>query len=279
MKKSIFALLFLMVGLFSFSQDSPSSTWAKNKVVIDGQPYEWNLPLKNYDNVTGLFFDLENDGTNLYLCFQTKNEMNEEKILRSGMKIILSSKINGKHKSIIDFPLPASKLPESKDEVKPDPLSPHENRHASMLEKDTLMEVKGFTSKDGIISSRDVSSIHAAINWDSSRVFTYELAIPLVEMFGSGYDLKDLSKGIFLDVIINPVHSDNSQNRGQGGYSGRGGGRMGGGGGRMGGGGGYGGMRQGGNRMGEEGSGQYQGGNSFMSQKTELKQKFILATE
>src|SRR5665213_700675 len=101
MKKSILGLVFITVSAFSFAQDSPSSTWAKNKVVVDGKPTEWNLPLKNYDNETGLFFDFENDSTNLYLCFQTKNEMNEEKIMRAGMKIILSSKINGKHKSII----------------------------------------------------------------------------------------------------------------------------------------------------------------------------------
>ena len=266
MKKSILGLVFITVSAFSFAQDSPSSTWAKNKVVVDGKPTEWNLPLKNYDNETGLFFDFENDSTNLYLCFQTKNEMNEEKIMRAGMKIILSSKINGKHKSIIDYPLPPSKSPAAKDEVQPDPMAPHEDRHAAFIKKDTLMEVKGFTNKNGIISSNDLSSIHAAINWDSSRVFTYELAIPLTELFGSGYDLKDLSKGISLDVVINAVHGGNMQNRGEGGYPGRGGGRMGGG---------YG----GGNRMGEQGGGQYQGGNPFMYQKTELKQKFILATE
>ena len=112
MKKSILGLLFIVVSAFSFAQDSPSSTWAKNKVVVDGNSREWNLPLKNYDKVTGLFFDFENDSTNLYLCFQTKYEMNESRIMRAGIKIILSNKINGKHKSVIDFPLPASKFPE-----------------------------------------------------------------------------------------------------------------------------------------------------------------------
>ncbi len=277
MKKFFFALIFLSISAILSAQDGPSSTWAKNKVVVDGTPNEWSLPLKNYDNTTRLFFDFENDSTHLYLCFQTKDEMNEAKIMRAGMKIILSDKINGKHKSIIDFPLQASKAPEAKDEIQPDPMAPHKDLHAAFLEKDSLMEVKGFTGKNGIISSRDVSGIHAAINWDSSRVFTYELAIPLTEMFGSGYDIKDLSKEISLDVIINAVHAGNySQNGGgENGYSGRGGGR---GGGRMGGGG-YGGMHQGGNRMGGQENGQFRGDRLAMSQKTEMKQKLVLATQ
>lgn len=266
MKKSIFVFLFLTVSMFSFAQDSPSSTWAKNKVVVDGNSQEWNLPLKNYDKVTGLFFDFENDSTNLYLCFQTKYEMNESRIMRAGIKIILSNKINGKHKSVIDFPLPASKFPEKKDEIQPDPLARHEDKHAEFLKKDTLMDVKGFATKNGMISTRDTSGIHAAINWDTANVFTYEIAIPFKEMFGNSYDLKNLSKEISLEVVINATRADNLPNReGESEDSERGGG--------------YGGMRQGGNRMGGQRSGQYQGNRQAMFPKTELKQKFILATE
>lgn len=248
MKILFIVSVFLLVSVFSLAQDSPSSTWAKNEIVIDGKPYEWNFPLKNYDNTTRLFFDFENDSTHLYLCFQTKDQMNEEKIMEAGMKVILTNKINGKHKSAIDFPLPASKAPEKSDEIQPDPMAPHQNRHAAFLERDTLMEIKGFTGKNGIISSRDTSGIHAAINWDSSRVFTYELSIPFKEIFGNGYDLKDFSKGISLNVIINALHAGNSQNRnGENEYSGR-----------------------------EAGAGRYR---QAMFQKTEMKQKFVLATE
>lgn len=205
MKKSFLFFLFVSISTFSFAQEAPVSSFAKNKIIIDGNPEEWNLPLKHYDNTTRLFFDFENDANHLYLCFQAKDEMNEVKILKAGMKIILSSKINGKHKSVINYPLPAPKTSENNDEITSDPMATRPDNHATFLAKDTLMEVKGFATQSGTISSKDTAGIHAAINWDSSKTFTYEIAIPLKEMFGENYDIKELSKDISLEVVINAV--------------------------------------------------------------------------
>ncbi|MGN6194744.1 MAG: hypothetical protein ACTHOB_07375 [Ginsengibacter sp.] len=266
--KSFFTISLILITALSFAQTETGSQWTKNKIIVNGSAYDWNPPLKHYDNQTALFFDFKNDSNTLYLCFQTKDEMNEAKILRSGMKVILSDKINGKHKSVINFPLPFKHAAKSnqQDEIKPDPLASPQSRRVSFLAADTLMEVKGFTNSDGIISTGN-SDIQAAINFDSSNTLTYEIAIPFKELFGSDYDLKDISKDISLNVIINAM-ADHSEGGG-GGYSGRsghGGGRMGGG---------YGGMQRG-NRMGGEG-GQYQFDRAALLQKTELKQKFALS--
>lgn len=266
--KSFLTINLILITAFSYAQTETGSQWTKNKILIDGNAYDWNPPLKHYDNETALFFDFKNDSSNLYLCFQTKDEMNEAKILGSGMKIIISDKINGKHKSVINFPLPyhhAAKSTEQ-DEIKPDPLASRQSRRASFLAADTMMEVKGFTNSNGIISTKN-SDIHAAVNFDSSNTLTYEIAIPFKELFGSDFNLKDVSKDISLNVIINAMQ--NHSEGGRGGYSGRGGY----GGGRMGGG--YGGMHSG-NRMGGEGE-QNQFNRAAMAQKTELKQKFSLS--
>lgn len=210
MKKSFLFFLLVAVSMFSFAQEAPVSTFAKNKIFIDGNPADWNLPLKHYDNTTRLFFDFENDANHLYLCLQAKDEMNGEKIVKAGMKIILSSKINGKHKSVINYPLPAPKASEKDDEITRDPLVNRSDNHATFLAKDSLMEVKGFAMQSGIISSKDTAGIHAAINWDTSKTLTYEIAIPLKEMFGENYDINDLSKEISLEVVINGVPYGNS---------------------------------------------------------------------
>lgn len=267
MKKSFSFFLLISLSAISFAQEIPVSSFAKNKIIIDGNAAEWNLPLRHYDNATGLFFDFENDGNNLYLCFQTRDEMNEVKILQAGMKIILSSKINGKHKSVINFPLPVSKTSENKEIIKPDPMSVRPDRHATFLGGDSLMEVKGFATKNGTISSRDTSGIHAAINWDSSKTFTYELAIPLKEMFGNDYNVKELSNNISMEVVVNAMSPGNRSqfSGGENGFSERD---------RAGGSGGM----HGGRREGGQGMNQFQGDRSAMFQKTQLKQKFILAT-
>ena len=205
MKKLFVFFLFIISGIISFAQDAPVSSFAKNKIIIDGSIKDWNHPLKHYDNTTRLFFDFENDENNLYLSFQARDEMNEEKILRAGMKIILSSKINGKHKSVINYPLPAPKNSGNNDEITFDPMATRPDNHATFLAKDSLMEVKGFARQSGTISSKDTTGIHAAINWDSSKTLTYEIAIPLKEMFGENYDAKEFSKDISLEVVINAV--------------------------------------------------------------------------
>ena len=197
-------------------------------------------------------------------------------MIRAGMKIILSSKINGKHKATIDFPLPIKKdsIPSSTvDEMSGEPEFTHQKMHTAFLAADSIMEVKGFTRKDGIISSHDTSDIHAAINWDQDNTLTYEIAIPLKEMFGENYAEKNISKNISLDVIINALKKTGRQGGGNG-YSGRGGGRMGGGGGGRGMGRGSMGMRGQGN-----GNSQFQSTRSSMSVKNELKEKFTLATK
>jgi hypothetical protein len=268
--KSFLTFSLIFITAFSFAQSETGSQWTKNKITVDGNATDWNnASLKHYDNQTALFFDFKNDSNNLYLCFQTKDEMNETKILTSGMKVILSDKINGKHKSVINFPLPfkhAAK-PDQSNEIKPDPLASLQSRRTYLLRADTLMEVKGFENTNGTVSINN-SDIQAAINFDSSNTLTYEIAIPFKELFGNDYNLKDVSKDISLNVIINAM-SDHSEGGG-GGYAGRGGR----GGGRMGGG--YGGMQHEGNRMGGEG-GQYESDRAAMTQKTELKQKFALS--
>lgn len=266
MKNIALVVLFFSIARIGFAQESPASAWTNGHVVVDGNASEWKLPLKYYDNATHLFFALQNDSNNLYLCLQSKDEINQVKILNGGMRITLSNKINGKHKSTISFPLPhkhQTKSDGSSSEVTPDPLAPHESRHALFLATDTTMELKGFANTNGILSIRNSSGIEAAINFDAANTLTYEVAIPLRELFGANYDLKDLSKDIYLNVVINGTQAPFPQ---QGGFSGRGG--------------------QGNGRMGggeketlseEEQNRQSQMQRAIMAQKTELKQRFILA--
>ena len=95
-------------------------------------------------------------------------------------------------------------------------------------------------------------------------------------MFGNDFELKHFSKDISLEVIINAMPAGNRSQYGsdENEFSGRGGSHQGGsmGEGR------YGGMHGGGNRMGGGENDQLQEDRSTLFQKTELKQKIVLAT-
>ena len=277
MKKCLLSAISVLIAVFVFAQEEPTAEWANKRISVDGNANDWDLPIKSYDSDTKLYFEIKNDNKNLYLCFQSKDQMNQVKMIRAGMKIILTSKINGKHKANIEFPLPIKKdsiRNSTADEMSGDPASTHEKMHTTFLAGDSIMEVKGFTRKDGMISSHDTSDIHAAINWDKDNILTYEIAIPLKELFGDNYQEKNISKNISLDVIINALKKTGRQGGGNG-YSGRGGG-MGGGGFGRGMGMGRALMGMGGQRM---GNGQFQSARSSMNEKNELKTKFTLATK
>jgi hypothetical protein len=278
MKRSFFSLILSFIATISFAQEVSTAQWEKNNITVDGNAADWNHSLKHYDNDTRLFFDFKNDSNDLYLCFQTKDEITEEKIMRSGMKIILSNKINGKHKAVINFPLGIkhSSTPVQQDEETPqEGVTGYPRTHKAFGANDS-MEVKGFADKNGLIPANDISGIHAAMGRDSSNALTIEIAIPFKEMFGNDYQVKDLSKEISLNVIINAMPAG-SQNH-ESGYA-HGGGR---GGGRMGGGYGHGGMHgsRGTGEQNEADDATQQTGLDRMAmfQKSELKEKFQLAT-
>jgi hypothetical protein len=270
MKKAGFLLIVICITTFAFAQENSTAQWSQNKITVDGNIADWNPPLKHYDNQTNLFFGFKDDSSNLYLCFQTRDEITETKILHSGMKVILSDKINGKHKAVINFPLGVK---HSSKPVQQEQTAQEASSGRRGYAVHDSMEVKGFADKNGLIPANDVAGIHAAIGRDSSNTFTYEIAIPFKQMFGNDYQVKDLSKEISLNVIINAMPAGSQNHAGGYSHSGGGGGRMGGG---------YGGMH------GSHGAGREQNGTNdateqtgfdkmAMFQKTELKEKFELA--
>jgi len=273
MKKCLSVFLFLFAGSIVFAQENFSLPFSTTTVTADGDAHDWTTPLKHYDPNTRLFFDFKNDSNNLYLCFQTNDVATQTKLLRAGMKITLSSKINGKHKATIGFPMPASvaKPAEADNASAAESRFSHRKSQAVLMAGDTLMELKGFTSADGIVSSANKNGINAAIKSDDNDMFTYEAVIPLKELLGNNFEIKDASREILFGATISAMKRSESDNRrSESGFSEEGeGGRMGGG--REGG------MGRGGARMGGNGGGNYSMDRSALYDKSELKQKLSLA--
>ena len=170
--RNILAVVSLFFSTLSFAQDDiVKSSWVSSPVKIDGNPQEWKLPLKYYDAGTKLFFAFANDDKNLYLCFQAPDEMNQVKIMRAGMEIYLSTK--GKHKVSVTFPLAdqvaaTASQNDNNDQANYD----RKGRRTSFILQNTMMEVKGFETRNGLIPINDSSGINAAINWDDKDKLT-----------------------------------------------------------------------------------------------------------
>src|SRR5882757_1216273 len=246
-KKIVTIGLLFIAGNAVAQSDVAKANWAPI-MKVDGSADEWSQPLRFYDNDSKLFYSFVNDDKNLYLCFETDDEINQAKIMRAGIKVSLSVKGKDKHKVSIDFPIvEKAKDAPAEEKVKvPGQKFDRGDFKTAFLLHHTTMEIKGFATKDGVISTNDSSGINAAINWDATNKFIYEVVIPLKELYGAGYTADDIAKDISLTAEINAVKKGDDGDKsysGKGGGGNRmGGGRMGGGGGRMGGG------RGGGNR-------------------------------
>lgn len=269
MRKYIVFILAMFSTPSLFAQDEVfKSNWLNTPVVIDGNASEWSQPLRYYDAGTKLFFAFANDDKNLFLCFQTNDDMNRMKIMKAGMEVSLN--IKGAHKATIDFPLEGNGF---NDEHEKSGMSPgneaKQDVKFAFISHDSMM-VKGFATRNGIISINDNSGINAAINHDATKKFTYEIAIPIMELLGTDYKAGEILKHITLDVKINAM-------KGQGhtmgnNFSGRtGGGRMGGGGMHHG--------RNGNNSTNNEQQPSIDAdqGKTDISVKSGFKQKFVLA--
>jgi hypothetical protein len=190
--------------------DVSIAKWRSQPMVIDGAAKEWSMPLRFYDSETKLFFAFVNDSTYLYLCFQSNDKRNQVKINLAGMKVLINTKGKEKHKASIDFPLTDSKLNFAREELNEEVEPDIPNLKNSFLLQNTNMLTKGFATQNGNFPIHDSTGINAALNWNEKNIMTYEIAIPLKELFGANYSAKDLSKTITLVVQVNAITREDS---------------------------------------------------------------------
>ena len=106
-----------------------------------------------------------------------------------------------------------------------------EDRKNRFLANNQIFEAEGFITLNGIFPIQNENGMALAINWDQKRRMSYEIKIPLKELFGEGYSLEDIStKDIKLKLQIDamemPTFSGQRPAGGRpGGGSGQGGGR------------------------------------------------------
>jgi hypothetical protein len=259
--------------------------------VIDGQSNEWEQPLNFYDDKTKLLFAIANDSSNIYFCFESKDPLNQMKLMRAGMKVTLSLKGKTKHNASVEFPLPQSQQVAENNNAENNAMQntkdndntsyQHQDHDSEYFRKNfilnhLMMDAEGFASGNGIVPVKNPSGINAAINWDSSSDLVYELAIPVKEFFGDGYTAKNATDEITLNVEVNALKQTSSPGENSGGSDYHGSGRYGSGTrsggyrGGTGGGEGHGGMHSGGRQWSDE-------DRTSLGVKTSFKQKFILS--
>lgn len=277
--KYLILINFIFLSFRISAQDSQAN-W-KTAVVVDGSANEWKVPLRFYSTYAALFFSVANDSTNLYLCIQANDEKTQMKIARAGMKIKFAAKGNLKCDASVDFPIGTKQEPTPSTEVEVPKHSSIKEKRTTMLAQNVSLSAKGFATQNGILPIKNNEGIQTAIDWNEEDKMTYELSVPLKELFGLGFTLKEMTKALTITIEINALtrplqrnHSEDAAGAGDVSGGGMGGGGMGGG--NMDSRGGMGGGGHHKNQDGESGRNEEETGVKLFD-PTSFKQRFILA--
>ncbi|UAY53500.1 hypothetical protein [Ferruginibacter albus] len=207
----------------------PTDSYQQTKVTIDGDLSEWSKPLRFTSTEGQIQYDVTNDDKNIYISFETNDDITATKILRSGVSIYFDVTGAKNKKTYFTFPLTNSEFSPMRKQMNNGDSSYRKDYRQVLFSKDSIYSTNGFYNlSDGRYNISDQSKIQVAIKPDPKGL-GYEAAIPLKYIFGEN-EISKLSVGI----IVNSMKTE-IQNRNTGFTPSRGGGRMGGGGRGMGG--------------------------------------------
>ena len=226
MKKTIIAIFLMYFTTSVFSQSNIADASAQ---------------LPNYDFKTKMAFDFSNDSNNLYLVFKVADPRTQLKIARAGMSIDFATKIKPKRKAEIVFPLfiEEKQVKEQHNKTGLEKKEPFQIKQKYFLSPPAV-QFAGFAFTNGNISvNKSSNKMNYSVQWDSLNEMFIEFRIPLKELFGDNFDLKNITqKDISIKLTENALQHQGSSGEeggaGRGGGMGHGGGGMGHGGGSMG---------------------------------------------
>lgn len=214
MKRLIQFTLLGVLSLFTsaFAQVS-SSKWQSQPIVIDGDGSDWGTLPRFFNADSNVKYEFRNDAQNLYIILNAADRSTQIQIMRAGFNVKLKVKTSPPLKVGIAFlpsrmrmvPTPSDNQDKLVDKTESDP---------EFMPKDTAI-ADGFQHGNGKIAEdgNDVSSICFAHSKSMHNQGTYEIRIPLRDIFGNDFSLETVSDTpIQLQVNIDAL-SKNQNNK------------------------------------------------------------------
>lgn len=248
MKKtsSMLMLLCLIAGQL-FAQDAklPNVQTANNtppQVKVDGNLKEWNNSFQAYNKQTKLFYTISNDDQLLYLVVKSTDLPTSNKIAAGGISFVINT--DGKKKDKDAFSLTYPVVTRGGGQVgggrggfggggggrtgdrnaAPDSVA-IAAQHKQTIDAAKQIKAIGFKDiTDSLVSIYNEYGLKAAIGYDATGSYTYELAVPLKLLNITPATAKDMA----YHITVNGITANFTPRDGGGQGSGQGGGQGGG---------------------------------------------------
>ncbi|MDR3651464.1 MAG: hypothetical protein P4L34_00675 [Paludibacter sp.] len=194
MKRLIQLTLLGVLSLFAnaFAQVS-SSKWQSQPIVIDGDGSDWGTLPRFFNADSNVKYEFRNDAQNLYIILNAADRATQMQFIRAGFNVKLRVKTSPPLKVGIAF-LPSRMKIMSPPSNNQDKLADKTETDPGFMPKDTAI-ADGFQYGNGKIAEdgNDVSSICFAHSKSMHDQGTYEIRIPLRDIFGNNFSLETVS--------------------------------------------------------------------------------------
>lgn len=205
--KNIFIAVLFTVLISGCSKALIGTTkWSSAKIIVDGKPDDWELPLKYYDRESAVSYDVANDNQNIYIIIRATENASQVKIVREGMRLAIDVAGLNNFPVEIFYPLPGvMTLDEHQEQQnKVDDLSESINFRKNFLLAQNQMRLIGFNSAvpNGLTNVNNPYGISAAINWDKEGILYYEAVIPFSTFYKQTISANDTIKPWSFRIII-----------------------------------------------------------------------------
>jgi hypothetical protein len=206
--KRIIQIMFLgALGMCTgaFAQVS-SSKWQAQPIVIDGDGSDWGTLPRFFNAESNVKYELRNDDRNLYIILKPADRSTQLQLISAGFSVKLKVKTSPPTKVGINFQFSKMGML-STPQMNQDKLVEKSVTNPEFMPKDTAT-VEGFLFAKGKIFSEnnDEQSISFARSKSARELGTYEIRIPLREIYGNAFKMETVSDTpIQLQVNINEL--------------------------------------------------------------------------
>ncbi|HEV7230868.1 MAG TPA: hypothetical protein VGO45_06045 [Bacteroidia bacterium] len=211
--------------------------WQDHEVIADGNPEEWKIPLRFYDDKSKLSYAVTNDLENLYLCIRITDDASQVKVMRAGMQVWIDTTGSNKQVTGILFPQRVIEPPDAT----PQPIAAPGRRGGR--QSSGIMNLRNRFQKEykemlltgfkapirGSVPLENDFGIRLGINWganrfDSSYIMIYEAVIPFKTFYKNKLSSADSTKHFGISITVNPLARPAAQGGSRSGVSAGGGG-------------------------------------------------------
>lgn len=180
--------------------------WQDNGITVDGNPAEWSLPLRMYDQESKLNYDLSNDTKNLYLIIRTSDDLAQARIIHAGLTIAIDTAGRQHYPVSVAYPLSSSEVMPAMNVQAEDAASIKTNKGQSLLAIQKNISVSGFRdATNGLLPLNNEQGIRVGISWDKSGTLYYEAVIPFRTFYRETLTGRDTLKPFGFEITLHAM--------------------------------------------------------------------------